>query len=591
MCGIAGILNYHGERTDLEDRLRSLQRALHHRGPDDAGLWMSPEQQVGLVHTRLSILDLSSAGHQPMISADGRFTLCFNGEIYNFLELRAELERQGVTFHTRTDTEVLLHLYQREGRAMLKHLRGMFAFCLWDSLEQCALLARDPFGIKPLYYRYQDGELAFASELKALREAGFAGRGIDPVAVMAYLESGSVPEPMTLFQNLRCLPAGHCLELRAGRMLISAYWQPSFGAEIMPEVEAAAMTRAALIDSVQHHFVSDVPVGLFLSGGMDSTALLALAQQTGHKGLQTFSIAVDDAALDESHVAARTAAHFGAEHHELRLDAAQVAASFPAFLQAMDQPSVDGFNTFTVAGFARQAGMKVVLSGLGGDELLGGYPSFQKVPKLAALAQAFGHVPGHHGAGMLLERFAPSRPLRRVGSLFQRPPSLLNAWRCFRGIFTARDARLLAARYTGVSTTDIPEPILSLPVDPQDQVSLLELSLYMRHQLLKDSDVMSMAHGLELRVPLVDRVLFEAVSRLPAAQRLQPGKRLLAQAVPELPLWVTQAPKRGFSFPFESWLRAEWGTRFAEVARQLPDSHPRWYQLWCVFMLERWLEK
>lgn len=594
MCGIAGILSSQTvESNRLNASLARMQEALRSRGPDDRGLWTSACGRAHFAHTRLAILDLSPAGHQPMLSADGALSIVFNGEIYNFKELRAELERDGITFKTQSDTEVLLRLYESKGSAMVERLRGMFAFAIWDAREGRAFLARDPLGIKPLYYVKRGGVLAFASEVKALQQAGLAGRELDAGALMRFFESGSVAEPRTLLRDVCCLPAGHTLTWQDGISESRCFWQPHFGTADIAPGTAVNLTRDALLESVRHHFISDVPVGVFLSGGIDSTAVLALSILSGQRDLQTFSIGVDDSALDESSAAARTAAHFGTRHHELRMDAAAMSASFPRFLACMDQPSIDGFNTFTVSGFAREQGMKVVLSGLGGDELFGGYPSFQKVPKLAHMARMIHRLPLSSLGGKAMERWMPRLPLRRVGSLLQREPTLLNAWRTFRGIFTRRDARILAARYTGCAVGDIIEQQDDPLPDASeiDQVSACELSLYMRNQLLRDSDVMSMAHGLELRVPLVDRALFETVSRLPASLRLQQGKRLLTDAVPEVPEWVAKAPKRGFLFPYEKWLSAEWGAAFADVTARLPDSKPAWYQRWCVFMLERWIER
>ncbi|WP_395746998.1 asparagine synthase (glutamine-hydrolyzing) [Prosthecobacter sp.] len=594
MCGIAGILTHRqaGEAR-LDEALAKMQEALRRRGPDDAGLWHSKCKRVRLAHTRLAILDLTPAGHQPMLTADGRHCIVFNGEIYNFMELRAELERGGVVFQTRTDTEVLLRLYERDGSAMVERLRGMFALAVWDAQEQRAFLARDPLGIKPLYYVQQECMLAFASEVRALQKAGLTGHELDGGALRRYFESGSVAEPQTLLKNVRSLPAGHTLTWAGGHTEMRPFWRFRFDAADMGAEAAVSLTRDALLDSVRHHFVSDVPVGVFLSGGIDSTAVLALSIAAGQRDLETFSIGVDDAGLDESSAAARTAAHFGTRHHELRLDAAAMSASFPAFLASVDQPSIDGFNTFTVAAFARAQGMKVVLSGLGGDELFGGYPSFQRVPRLARLVRRLHPVPGMPLCGALLERWLPRAPWRRAAGLLRHPPSMTRAWRAFRGVFTAPEACALAARYTGgaVETGPKPDDVEISSADERDQISALELGLYMRNQLLKDSDVMSMAHGLELRVPLVDRCLFEAVARIPAALRLQPGKRLLVDAVPEIPRWISQAPKRGFLFPYEKWLASEWGGAFQEVAARLPVATPSWYQLWSVFMLERWLER
>lgn len=594
MCGIAGILNAEpGPLAELETTLRALNRAQRHRGPDDEGVWVSPEGRAGLAHVRLSILDLSPAGHQPMGTPDGRFQITFNGEIYNFRELREELSREGVLFVSDSDTEVLLRLYERQGPEMVGKLRGMFAFCVWDEVEKTAFLARDPMGIKPLYYSMVAGRLVFASELKSLRRSGMVSSDIDPSALVAYFETGSVPEPMTLLASVRCLEAGHTLVWHEGRLQKSRYWRPVFPDGVATEAEAAERMHESLLDSVRAHFVSDVPVGIFLSGGMDSTALLALARECGHERVSTFAIGVDDAALDESGVARETAARFGADHHELQLSGAAAEESFAEFLKCGDQPSIDGFNTFTVARFARRSGMKVVLSGLGGDEIFGGYPSFSTVPRLARLNRLLRLLPGAAPvAGLVLERHGRSPRVRRLGSMLLRPPSMVSAYQAFRGVFSRRVARCLAYRYAGTSTAAMADWQGEAPqaVTEGDQVSELEITRYMRNQLLCDSDVMSMAHGLELRVPMVDSRLFEAAAQIPAATRLRPGKRMLQEAVPDIPVAVAAAPKRGFVFPFEKWLEASWGDEFSRVSSSMPAPNPTWYQRWSVFVLERWLK-
>jgi len=595
MCGIAGILNARGaEREPLLAQLDTLAAALQHRGPDDHGTWAAADGTAGLAHVRLSIMDLSAAGHQPMHTPDGSLHITFNGEIYNFKELRAGLEHEGVAFRTQTDTEVLLRLYERDGTAMLAELRGMFALAIWDEQRQRCFLARDPLGIKPLYYALHGGRLAFASELRALQAAGLAGRDLDTGALMRYFKTGSVAEPHTLLTDVHCLEAGHYLLWEAGKLAKRCYWQVEFHPEEQQPAQAVATTREALLDSMRAHFVSDVPVGVFLSGGIDSTVLVALARQVGQRDIATFSIGVDDVSLDESSVAQRTAAHFGTRHQEMRLDAASARQQFAAFLRAMDQPSIDGFNTFTVSSFARQQGMKVVLSGLGGDELFAGYKSFDAVPKLAAAAQAAHYVPGlGRLAGWCLERHAPSNRLRRIGTLLRSQGSIQDAFTCFRGIFSKHEAELLAASYLGCSSAHVPDvPSHSLnAVHPRDAVSECELRFYMRNQLLKDSDVMSMAHGLELRVPFVDRALFQQVARIPAGLRLRSGKQMLLEAVPEIPAWVSSAPKRGFVFPFEKWLGEEWGEAFAKATARAPFKNPTWYQRWSIFMLDTWLER
>lgn len=596
MCGIAGYLSKTPDRNGMLQPLADLQRALRHRGPDDEGLWTDSTGMAGFVHTRLSILDLSAAGHQPMSTADGRLTITFNGEIYNFRELRAGLEAAGVSFRTSTDTEVILRLYEKHGEGVVNLLVGMFAFAIWDARSQSCFIARDPLGIKPLYYCKKDGKFCFASELKALQAAGLAGKRLCLEAVTGYFETGSVPEPLTLLEDARCLEAGHCLTWRDGIVEKRAYWEIRFDPDPIAPRDAVDTLREALLATVRRHFVSDVPVGIFLSGGVDSTSLVALARATGVSDLSTFSIGVDDSALDESSIARRTAAHFRTRHLEMQLDESTGRKLFEHFIRHIDQPSIDGYNTYTVSTFAREHGMKVVLSGLGSDELFAGYRTFADVPRLAALSKRLDGCQGLRSqAGRLMERL-PSSRLRRVGTFFQKPPSIQSACRAYRGIFCNRDARILAARYAGMSepvssplrdANAPPPPLLT----PGDEVSRCELSLYMRNQLLKDSDVMSMARGLELRVPFVDRSFFESVASIPASIRLQAGKKILLSAVPEIPDFVAGQPKRGFLFPYQKWATSTWGSLFEHSSRQLPVPRPSWYQQWCVFMLNQWMDQ
>lgn len=527
---------------------------------------------------------------------DGRYTITFNGEIYNFRELRSEFEQDGMRFQTGTDTEVLLRLYERHGPRMLDKLRGMFAFAIWDEQEQTCFLARDALGIKPLYYSHRGGVLAFASELQALQKAGFCGHELDAQALVSYFETGSVAEPRTLLKGVRCLEAGHSLEWRKGILEKNTWWRIQFPVDDVPAGKGWKVLREALLESTRRHFVSDVPVGIFLSGGVDSTALVALARQTGMKDISTFSIGVDDPGLDESRIARRTASHFGTDHHELLLSEAEGKRRFEDFIHHIDQPSIDGFNTFTVSSFAREKGLKVVLSGLGGDELFAGYPSFTQVPRLVMMARMLDLIPGiRHHLGMKLEYHTESHRLRRVGAFLQSPNTVHNAYRAFRGIFSRRAARILAARYAGVTLSEFLNSSIEdapLPSAPtmKDEVSLCELSLYMRNQLLKDSDVMSMSQGLELRVPFVDRTLFETVARIPASARLRQGKQLLIEALPEIPEWVVNQPKRGFLFPYQKWASTTWSGFFEQANARLPVSAPTWYQSWAVFMLDRWLD-
>lgn len=592
VCGIVGILS---QNSLLEAERRSLPAmlsSLRHRGPDDSGQFLSLGGQIALGHSRLSILDLSPAGHQPMSTPDGRLTVVFNGELYNFQELRQPLLERGVVFRSSSDTEVLLRAYEAYGPACVEQLRGMFAFALWDERERSCLFARDAFGIKPLYLAEQGGRLIFASEVRALLASGLVSRELDPTGVNGYFSMGSVPEPRTLLKGVRCLPAGHWALWRDGRLETRRHWTLDFTPGEMAAATAVSATRGALVDSVKHHFISDVPVGVFLSGGIDSTALVALARAVGRTELHTYSITFPGAPNDEGTLARRTAAHFGTAHHEWPLDAAVGMGLFRQFLAAMDQPSIDGLNTFTVSKFARDQGMKVVLSGLGGDELFGGYKSFREVPRLARLSRLLRRTGPVRGAAQAVLGRAGRAPLRRLGEMLGQAARLDTAYAALRGTFTAAEAAVLTQHVTGqpAPANALEEFEFSDPT-PEDTVSRLELTRYMRNQLLRDSDVMSMAHGLELRVPFLDRPLLDTVARIPAATRLRPGKQLLLEAVPEVPAWIAHQPKRGFLFPFEQWMGGDWRETFTALDRSSPVPLQTWYRKWAFFALNRWMER
>ncbi len=614
MCGIAGIIKLNTNDENLEAKIEKMQTALKHRGIDDAGIYISTDKQAALAHTRLSILDLSSAGHQPMSTSDNRYHITFNGEIYNFQELRQNLISQGENFHSQTDTEVILKLYQRIGSNCVQHLRGMFAFAIWDDLEKTCFLARDPLGIKPLYYYQLGTTLVFASELRAVLASGLAAINMSVEGLYGYLTTGSVPEPYTLIADIHCLTAGNWLYWQNGNTTKKQYWQINFTPKEISPPEAREIVRKALLDSIQHHFISDVPVGIFLSGGIDSTTILALATQTQQSQLSTYSIAFAESEFNEGELAQKIANHFGAKHTEYQVTSSFAKSILPDFLTAIDQPSIDGFNTFCVSKVAHDNGMKVVLSGLGGDEIFGGYQSFQKVPQMVQRSKKLQILPFlSTGLGIGLNRWGNSPKMQRLGDFLQQPPSFNAAYRTFRGIFSHQEACII------INQLSISIPILpplvppyqggkpessSLPLargglgwgsTPEDEVSFLELSGYMRNQLLRDSDIMSMNWGLELRVPFVDKTLLEAVAPISSNIRLAQGKKLLTQAITEIPDWVINRPKKGFSFPFESWMNSEFGDDFHNVHQNLniPLNIPLnpWYRRWNLAILNHWWEQ
>lgn len=588
MCGIAGTFG------DVKPRPEVWLPLIRHRGPDGEGTWNSPTGSAALAHSRLAIIDPLPEAAQPMASVCGRWHLVYNGEIYNFRELRAELASEGATFATNSDTEVLLQGLALHGSGFLPRLAGMFAFAFWDEKDGTGLLARDPFGIKPLYYRHEhDGILQFASEFRALRREDDKPDG---ESMREFLLWGSVPEPNTVSFEVRQLGAGCLLWWAEGEVRIECWakWdgrttgRRDYATKALNRGESVRRTRAALEESVRRHLVSDVPVGIFLSGGIDSTAILALARRELGPGadLRTFSIGFDDPAYDESCLARRTAEHFGARHVEWRMTAAEGAAEIGPFLAAVDQPCTDGFNSWCVSKLARREGMKVVLSGLGGDEFFGGYKSFRQVPAFRLLHGMAGPV--RSALAFLADRAGAGSPWHRLAAYLRNPGGGLGAYHALRGQFTDEEAQRLVLALTGKKT----EPAAwtdreDCPTSGREMVGYLEVTRYLRNQLLRDSDVFSMAHGLELRVPFVDVRLAETLSSIPPEIRLRPGKKLLLEAVPEIPDWIRGRPKRGFRFPFQEWIEGAFGDQLRHADAVAPFLLATWYRRWAVVALLR----
>ncbi|MEK6405928.1 MAG: asparagine synthase (glutamine-hydrolyzing) [Acidobacteriota bacterium] len=574
MCGIAG----HGSKHHpVEQKLvLSLTQALIHRGPDGYGSWFAEDHRVCLGHRRLSIIDLSELGRQPMVSPDGRFVITYNGEIYNFAALREELKDGGEHFTSNTDTEVLLRLWSLQGPRCLLRLRGMYAFAIWDNLQCTLSLVRDPLGIKPLYYTEAGDALTFASEIKALRSAGF-GTEVNPSAVGAFLRWGSIPAPLTFYKGISALPAASLLAWRQadGATTIESYWDfnaawtrsQSLVQEVTSPETAIEWVRAALQDSVRSHLVSDVPVGAFLSGGIDSTAVVSFMRKSGQQKIKTFSIGSEDASLDETPYARQVAEQYGTEHHEWQISAADFARQRPAFFSSLDQPTIDGVNVFLVSKLAHDHGMKVVTSGIGGDEIFRGYElTFRHVPRLQRILQATPGWVRRAGATISSSRLSNNRlkhKSRRMASLLRAEPHLTQLYLWARELFTSNDIRKLFADPDFAEETARVDMTQFLPHGvPEDasrlaEISILEAKRYLGSQLLSDSDNFSMAHSLELRVPLVDRVLYEQLLALRDtyfSDLAGTPKSLLVAAAGDLPDNLVRRKKQGFTLPFQSWL-------------------------------------
>jgi asparagine synthase (glutamine-hydrolysing) len=543
-------------------------------------------------------LDLAARANQPLVSADQRYAIVFNGEIYNFRELRRSLQQQGVSFRTTSDTEVLLALYSREGADMLWRLRGMFALAIWDMTARELFLARDPYGIKPLYYAPTRDGVIFASQVKALLASQLTPIEPEPAGIAGFHLWGSVPEPWTLYRNLLALPAGHCLRVRHGVPGtpvcwhdIRVYWRAD-GAEL-PSEDLGARVREALTDSVRAHLVSDVPVSVFLSGGIDSAVLAALASELG-VSLEGITVGFEEFAgrpEDEVPAAAITAAHYGMSHHERRVSASEFERDAARILAAMDQPSIDGVNTWFASKAAAERGYKVVLSGIGGDELFCGYPSFARVPRTAAVGRAVAMSGASRKLVAGLFACVGTRFVHpKVAGLDSLGSSLEGAYFLNRGLFLPQElpgligpdlARDGLARLGG-------SPLGIGRADANDvtaAVGLLESTCYLRNQLLRDSDWASMDHSIELRTPFVDTQLLAELGPFVSRFRRGVGKGLMSQSPrTPLPAAIAHRTKTGFGMPLAGW--------FSDPIGGLPEPRPNpklhaktWARRWATIVM------
>jgi asparagine synthase (glutamine-hydrolysing) len=566
MCGICGLAALDGGAVDTAP-LAAMSAALVHRGPDDAA--SVADGPVALAARRLAIIDLEG-GRQPVASEDGRVHGALNGEILNHAELRDDLRRRGHRFASRCDTEVLVHLYEERGERMLDALRGMFAIAIWDARERRLLLARDRFGIKPLYWRATGGVLAFGSELKALRVLpGFPGE-VDPDAVEAYFTFNSIPSPLTIFADVRKLEPGTLLSWRPGHAPEIRRWcrpAPVDARDVRSEDERELAVELAdrLRDSVRAHLVSDVPVGVWLSGGVDSGLLAALAAQESGQRLRTFSIGFEERSFDELDRARLVAGRLGADHHEAILGPDD-AATLPLIAAAFDEPYADSsaLPTFAVAQLTRRH-VKVALSGEGGDELFGGYHTYVAdllAPRLAGAARV---------ARPLVERLPSSSRrvsldyrARRFVRAAQLPP--LERHHGWKEILSpALRAQLLAPLHDGRVPGDPVDRLRAryaetAGAEPLARLQDADVAPYLADDLLTKTDRMSMLHSVEVRVPFLDPVVAELALALPTSAKVRglAKKRLLrAVASTLLPRQIARGAKRGFSIPMAAWLRGE----------------------------------
>jgi asparagine synthase (glutamine-hydrolysing) len=643
MCGICGVIGI--ERSEVsEAATRRMMEALWHRGPDEDGLLEAPSAALGM--RRLSIIDLPG-GHQPVFNEAGDVGIVFNGEIYNFRDLRKTLEGLGHTFRTHSDTEVIVHAYEEWGEQCVRELRGMFAFAIWDARSSGTrgdaarhariFIARDRLGIKPLYYAFADGAFLFASEVRALIASGRVAPNVDPDSLEAYLLFGSLAEPSTLVQGVLSLPPGHTLTIFADappqKPDPKCYWdfadaalQQAEGPLPKDMREAATQLRKLLEETVREHMIADVPLGVFLSSGLDSTALVALASRA-QSDLHTFTVVFPEQRFSEATIARETAKRFKTRHQEVLLTPEQLLDQVDDAVGALDQPTMDGLNTYFVSRAAHQAGLKVALSGLGSDEIFGGYSTFASTPRASMVAGLGRWIPGpfRRLSAALAEKMVAGDAVRKAAATWKSPSDFPHAYFFTRLLYTpSRVERLLAPYYesgasdnAGVSAWRLrmrETARQAARLDSFTATSCFELQSYMVNTLLRDTDATSMANSLEVRVPFLDHRLVEYVARLPKETKYSAGvpKSLLVEAMNDLvPEEVVGQTKRTFTLPWDVWLRGPLGVRLSQdLANLTPPllrymnqravrgswqnfvtGHTNWSRPWSIYVLNRWVRR
>lgn len=631
MCGIAGA--YLTDCPRAAQAVRVINRAQSHRGPDDEGLEIInvPGGYLVFGHRRLSILDLSPAGRQPMQNPKTGDWIVFNGEIYNYPQLSRELEQAGTVFRSHSDTEVILHAFARWGLDCFDRLHGMFALALYDESRRRLVLARDPVGIKPLYYSSTGEGLVFASELRAIEASGLVSCEIDHRALAGLLAYGAVPGPLTMFRQVNLLEPGTwlTLDLTIGPAALTDLkpvrcWDfPRPLASPIRE-QAILKVRNLLEVAARSHLLSDVPVGIFLSSGLDSSAIAALCAEPSRDPMHTFTVSfAEKPEMDENPVAEETARLLGARHHSIQLNETQMRDQVQRYLAHLDQPTMDGLNTYIIAGAVRDCGIKVALSGLGGDELFGGYPTFREVPQLARLAKLAQLIPERVRGKMVkwLCRGKSKAQYQKALEMAMAGPALRTLYFRRRRLFSDREMRAFGFRAEDLNLSEnfLPRETetdrATEIYDPPAAVGVLESRFYMGNVLLRDADVFGMAHGLEIRVPFLDRGLLDYVPALPGQWRVARHgnkKPLLAEALgTKIRSRLRNLKKRGFVLPQADWMAGPLREKFEHLLRSVKDSGclnpdgvsmvwqdfladlrgPTWSRAWMLGVLGAWLKR
>ena len=619
MCGIAGIV-WKNEKRQPGSYVKKMTDAIAHRGPDAEGHFV--EGRVELGHRRLSIIDLSVEANQPFWDGTGRYGIVFNGEVYNFAELQQEL--QGYPFRTKSDTEVVLAAYQRWGEACLERFFGMFAFAIWDKQEEKLFAARDRLGIKPFYYFNDDEKFMFGSEIRALLATGLIEKKLNPYGLQDYLTYQTVHAPQTLVQNIFQLKPGESATLQNGFFRKKTWWklvpvarQPEPGSY----EDVKKNVKELLLQSVERRLVSDVPLGAFLSGGIDSSAIVALMAEVAGRQVDTFSVVFEEPQFDESYFAALIAKRFNTNHHPILQKPADFLSALPDALRAMDSPSGDAINSYVVSKVTKEAGVTVALSGLGGDELFAGYSHFLNFIKLNK-ANLFWKIPRWLRAGVATagSSFLKNHQRGRVVEIASAgSPAIEEVYPAMRKILSGRELRSAIQKgaangHSGDSVYEMLKADNSIKQLPLlSQLSVADISSYTQNVLLKDTDQMSMAHALEVRVPFFDHALVEYVMQVPDKWKFPdyPKKLLVESLHPLLPDEIVFREKKGFDLPWKIWMKNELKTfcekRLGNLAgREIVNNQllsnlwkqflsgkndNLWSRVWIFVVLEDWLEK
>lgn len=554
MCRIAGLV--YNDNNQLKADIELMANSMRRGGPDDFGYYFDEEQHIALGHRRLSIIDLSSAGHQPMMDEDEHTVICYNGEVYNFKDIKTELQAAGCKFRTHSDTEVIIQGYRHWGKEVFGRLKGMFACAILDKANNELVLARDPMGIKPLYYTEADNALVFASEIRAFKTLKRFEE--NPDWKIYFYTYGFLPEPVTTLKGVHPLERGTYLvyDLKSKKTTKHKYHQMRYDAVVTDHKEATELIREKLNLAVERHLISDAPIGFFLSGGIDSSLLTLLGKQYKDSGLHTLSIAFNDPRYSEKKYQDLIAEKVGSEHHVFTLEKEEFLEGLPDIFEAMDQPSTDGVNSYFICKYAKEAGLKAVISGLGADELLGGYSSFKNI----STAKKLSTIPGFL---LNASKHAPQYKYKKISFLNRK--DAIGQYLFSRGYYSVDEtAKILGASEAEVAeklnVIDVPDYVNGL--EDGNQMSFLECQIYMQSQLLKDTDYMGMWHSIEVRVPFLDTDFVDAVNMISNNLKFENniGKQLLIESFEDvLPREIWDRKKQGFVFPFQEWMKSDKG--------------------------------